>query len=158
MIKKIIKNENIENLKLAKTVVLNGKIGYCDTYDENESSIGVKEVKRIKKLDGTYINQELNGTPLCPSFERELGWGRRYANVQMLIGDTPIDMEHIDETKIVSMIGETQHEYYHQYSECTGYLWTVEKFKIGGHDLLQILRSNEGKYIHLEIELYDKRR
>lgn len=150
--------ENIENLKLAKTVVLNGKIGYCNTYDDNGSSIGVKEVKRVKKLDGTYIDQELNGTPLCPSFEEELGWGRRYANVQMLIGDTPIDMEHIDETKIVSMMGETEHEYYHKYSEYTGYLWTVEEFTIGGHDLLQILRSNEGKYIHLEIELYDKRR
>lgn len=150
--------ENIENLKLVKTVVLNGLIGYCDTFDENDYSIGVIEIKRIKKFDGTYTEQKVGGTPLCPKYEKELGWGHRYANVQMLIGDTPIDIEHIDETKIVSMMGEVDHDYYHSYSDYTGYLGTYEKFKVGGHDLLQILRSNQNKYIHLEIELFEKKR
>lgn len=150
--------ENIESLKLVTTVVLNGLIDYCDTHDEQDYAIGVKEIKKVKKFDGTYIEQVASQFPLCKNFEKELNWCRRYANVQMLIGDTPIDMEHIDETKIISMMGETTHEYYHSYSEYTGYLWTVENFKIGGHDLLQILQSNKGKYIHLEIELFDKKR
>lgn len=38
----------------------------------------------------------------------------------------------------------------------TGYLWTEEEFKCGGHDLLKILEGNMGKYIHIEIELYSR--
>lgn len=150
------KIEKPENLKLVKTVVLNGLIGYCDTYDDNGSSIGVKEIKRIKKLDGTYVEQVGMQFPLCKGFEEDIGFSSKYANIQMLIGDTPIDIEHIEETKIVSMMGEVEHEYYHTYSDYTGYLWTNEDFIVGGHDLLKILRSNEGKYIHLEIELFEK--
>lgn len=68
----------------------------------------------------------------------------------------PFDMDHIDETKIVSMEGITESEYYHRYSDYTGYLWTEEEFKCGGHDLLKILERNMGKYIHIEIELYSR--
>lgn len=150
--------ENVENLKLVKTFVLNGLIGTCNTYDENHYSIGIKDVRRVKRIDGTYIEQVVSECPLCKRFEDEIGWSNKYANVQMLIGDNPIDMEHLDETKIVSMMGEVEHDYYHSYSEYTGYLWTNENFKVGGHDLLKILSSNSGKYIHLEIELYEKRR
>ena len=38
------------------------------------------------------------------------------------------------ETKIVSMMGEVESQYYHRYSDLTGYLWTDEAFKCGGHD------------------------
>lgn len=51
---------------------------------------------------------------------------------------------------------ESLTEYYHRYSDYTGYLWTEEEFKCGGHDLLKILEGNMGKYIHIEIELYSR--
>ena len=54
------------------------------------------------------------------------------------------------------MEGLTESEYYHRYSDYTGYLWTEEEFKCGGHDLLKILERNMGKYIHIEIELYSR--
>jgi hypothetical protein len=37
------------------------------------------------------------------------------------------------------------------YSEITGYLWTDELLRIGGHDLLEELRSKVGKFCHLDI-------
>ena len=42
------------------------------------------------------------------------GWRGRYASIQMLTGDTPIDVDHIDETKVVSMMGEVESQYYHR--------------------------------------------
>ena len=97
-----------------------------------------------------------HGFAFSKEMESRCGWLDRYASIQMLTGDTPIDMDHIDETKIVSMEGITESEYYHRYSDYTGYLWTEEEFKCGGHDLLKILERNMGKYIHIEIELYSR--
>lgn len=37
------------------------------------------------------------------------------------------------------------------YSELTGYLYTDECLNIGGHDLLQELENNVGKYIIIEV-------
>src|SRR5437868_3327415 len=37
------------------------------------------------------------------------------------------------------------------YSEITGYLWTDENLMVGGHDLLDELRSHKGSFVHLEI-------
>ena len=81
----------------------------------------------------------------------------KYASIQILTGDTPIDMDHIDETKIVSMEGYVNSHYYHRYSDYTGYLWTEEGFKCGGHDIPKILESHMGEYIHMEIGLYERK-
>ena len=41
-----------------------------------------------------------------------------------------------------------------RYSEYTGYLWTDEDLNIGGHNLLEELKSSAGKWLILEVE-YD---
>jgi hypothetical protein len=38
------------------------------------------------------------------------------------------------------------------YSDYTGYLWTDEELMIGGHDLLEELKSFKGSFVHMEIE------
>jgi hypothetical protein len=43
-------------------------------------------------------------------------------------------------------------EFSHAYSEYTGYLWTTEELVVGGHDLINELKSYVGKFLHLEIE------
>lgn len=43
-------------------------------------------------------------------------------------------------------------EYYHQYSDLTGYLWTDERFKAGGHDLDIDDGSNVERDFKKEIE------
>jgi hypothetical protein len=146
-----------EEMKLVETIILNGIIAMCNTNDENYETIGVKTTQKVKRLNGEYIDTVVNGFPFTKVMEDKCGWGNKYASIQILTGDTPIDIDHIDETKIVSMMGEVDSEYYHTYSDYTGYLWTNEGFTCGGHDIPQILKSHMGEYIHMEIELYEKK-
>ena len=145
-----------ENYKLIDTIILNGIVGNCSTGDENYETIGVKRIEKVKRLNGEVKEIVVGEFPFTKEMEDKCGWSGKYASIQMLTGDTPIDVEHIDETKIVSMEGEVHSKYYHRYSDYTGYLWTEEGFKCGGHDIPEILQSFMGKYIHMEIELYDK--
>lgn len=145
-----------ENLKLRETIVLNGIVGLCRTGDENYETIGVQNIQKVKRLDGTEQTMVVGEFPLTKEMEHRIGWGSCYASIQMLTGNTPIDLDHIDETKVVSMMGLTKSHYYHRYSDLTGYLWTEEGFKCGGHDIYRILASHDGEYIHMEIELYDE--
>lgn len=148
-------NKFPEDFKRVNFIVLNGLIADCKTHDGCYETIGVVSETPIKTLDGgyTWVIKEF---PFSKNMEEEIGWGKKFASVQMLTGKTPIDMDHIEDTKIVSMMGEVEHEYYHEYSDYTGYLWTNEKFKCGGHDLIEILNSHRGEYIHLEIELFER--
>lgn len=145
-----------DNLKLYKTIILNGKIEYCSTHDENYKTIGVKSYNKIRRLNGEYTEIETGSFPFTQEMAEKCGWYHNYASIQMLVGDTPIDLDHIDETKIVSMMGEVESEYYHRYSDFTGYLWTKEEFICGGHDIPKILSSHIGQYIYMEIELYER--
>ena len=149
--------ETPENLKLRETIILNGIVGMCRTGDENYETIGVKTVQKVKRLNGTFEEKVVGQFPLTKEMEDRYNWRSSYASIQMLTGKTPIDMDHIDETKIVSMMGLVESHYYHRYSDYTGYLWTEEGFKCGGHDSPKILQSHMGEYIHMEIELYEKR-
>jgi len=145
-----------EDYRLVDTIILNGIVAMCDTHDENGSTVGVQVVQRVRRLNGEVKEKVVGSFPFTKEMEEKCGWLRRYASIQMLTGDTPIDVEHIDETKIVSMEGDVESKYYHRYSDYTGYLWTEEGFKCGGHDIRKILASYIGKYIHMEIELYEK--
>jgi hypothetical protein len=147
-----------ENLELSERIVLNGIVDDCRTGDEKDTTIGVKTYNSVKLLNGETITSVVGEFPLTKEIEDRVGWRGSYANIQMLFGRTPIDLEHIDETKIVSMMGDVTSVYYHNYSELTGYLWTTEKFTCGGHDIPKILRSHMGEYVHMEIELYRPKR
>lgn len=43
----------------------------------------------------------------------------------------------------------------HQYSEITGYLYTNEDAKVGGHDLIRELSSYEKKFVLMEVTVYE---
>lgn len=145
-----------ENYKLVDTIILNGIIGWCDTHDENDQTIGIKVIQKAKRLNGEIKETVVDSFPFTKEMEEKCGWRRKYASIQMLTGDTPIELDHIDETKIVSMEGDVDSYYYHRYSDYTGYLWTEEGFKCGGHDIPKILKSHIDEYVHMEIELYEK--
>lgn len=144
-----------QNMKLVNTIILNGIIDYCRTNDENEETIGVKTFQDVVRFNGDSQRIFTDSFPFTKEMEEKCGWGNKYASIQMLTGSTPIDLDNVDETKIVSMMGEVDSKYYHRYSDYTGYLWTVEGFKCGGHDIPEILESHKGEYIHMEIELYE---
>ncbi len=145
-----------DNLELYDTIVLNGLIGYCKTHDDNDETIGVKVIQRVRRLNGEEKDVIIDSFPFTVEMADRCEWGKSYASVQMLTGLTPIDMDHIDETKIVSMEGEVDSQYYHRYSSYTGYLGTEEEWKCGGHSIPGILLNHIGEYVHMEIELYKK--
>lgn len=60
--------------------------------------------------------------------------------------------EAIKHRALEQILGVAQAEYRVEYSEITGYLWTDENFKVGGHDMIERLRSHIGKYLLLEAE------
>ena len=148
---------NPENLKLKELIILNGIIGNCNTHDDNDYTVGIKTIQKVKRLNGTTEEVVTGEFPFTKEMEEKCQWLNSYASIQMLTGKTPIDIDHIDETKIVSMMGMIESDYYHCYSDYTGYLWTTEKFKCGGHDIPKILCSHMGEYIHMEIELYERK-
>ena len=145
-----------EGFELVDTIILNGIVGYCSTNDENDGTIGVKVVEKVRRLNGEVKETVVDSFPFTKEMENKCGWRNNYASIQMLTGDTPIDIQHIDETKIVSIEGDVESVYYHVYSDYTGYLWTTEGFKCGGHDIPKILSAHTGEYIYMEIELYKK--
>lgn len=55
-------------------------------------------------------------------------------------------------------MGIADTKYYHAYSDLTGYLWTTEKLKVGGHDVLEEIKGElsaaggSPRYIALRIE------
>jgi hypothetical protein len=65
-------------------------------------------------------------------------------------GKTRSDEEMIDGA-IREMLGFGEAEFRHAYSDITGYLWTDEDIRVGGHDLLEELKSQAGRYCLLEI-------
>ena len=76
----------------------------------------------------------------------------QYLSVRYFITDSPVAEDKLEEALVAYLIGAGDFGYRMYYSEATGYLWTDEDLMVGGHDLLAELKSNLGKYVHLEIE------
>lgn len=150
--------EKPENLKLVDTIILNGIVGLCRTHDENYESIGVKEIKKVVTFRGETIVKKDDGFPLTKNMADKIGWTDYFASVRFVTGKTPIDPTKVEETIIECFYGNAKGRYDHVYSDYTGYLWTEEKFIVGGHDIPKILYSHIGEYIHMEIELYEQKR
>lgn len=148
---------SVENMQFIDKIVLNGVVGYINTGDQNNSTIGIKNI--IKKV--TFKGEELidisTGFALTKEMEEKIDWTGCYASIRFVTGITQIDPTKVEETIIESYYGEADTFYEHLYSDFTGYLYTSEGFKIGGHDIPAILESYIDKYIHMEIDLYKEK-
>lgn len=141
-------------MKLLDTIVLNGLVGYVDTNDDNDNTIGVLDIRETVTFKGDVIVDEGKGFPLTKEMEARIGWRNVLVSIKFVISDNPINPLTVDEDVIKSYYGEVSSEYVHVYSAFTGYLWTDEGFKVGGHDIIGILSNYIDKYIHMEIEIY----
>lgn len=137
-------------------IVLNGKIADIEMIDDNDYCIGIKNIREIKTFSGKDYVDESGGFPMSFEMENRIGWRDKYANIHFYTSNSPIDPETVEEEYIKEVMGLAETEYKHHYSGYTGYLSTTEEFKVGGHDILEILRSNYGEYIHMEIELFKR--
>lgn len=75
--------------------------------------------------------------------------------VRYWILDKECSKNEAQERFIKTAMGAVDVEFSPRYSDLTGYLWTDESLEVGGHDLLQELKSAEGKYLILEIDVYN---
>lgn len=78
------------------------------------------------------------------------------ATVRYYTCDKEFEEDRADEYFIRSYYGDVYCDYSMHYSEYTGYLWTDEELRIGGHDLLQELYSHVGEYILIIAEVEER--
>jgi hypothetical protein len=139
-----------------ETIILNGKIGSVDTYDEAGTALGIIEEKIIKNFKGEEIKTIIGGYAIAPRMNKLCGYGK-FACVNFYISDNLIDNpEKVKEEFIESMVGGAEASYSHMHTSLTGYVGTRSDFKVGNHDMIKILRNYYGKYIHLEIKIFKK--
>lgn len=83
---------------------------------------------------------------------------RRYGNfltARYYISDREQSANALQKAFLSQVLGASRADYEVHYSEITGYLRTAETINIGGHNLLEELKTSLGKWLHLEIE-YNK--
>lgn len=90
--------------------------------------------------------------PLAQYLEEEIMF--KCVTVRYWITDAEVSLEDAQEAAVRQLYGDFRAEFCARYSELTGYLWTDEELKVGGHDLLNELYTNKGKWIILEISCH----
>jgi hypothetical protein len=76
----------------------------------------------------------------------------RFLSVRYFVTDKVIPADQVITEWLNMLEGVGRAEYDMHYSDITGYLWTDEELNVGGHDLLNELRSHISKYLHMEID------
>lgn len=89
--------------------------------------------------------------PLAELLDSEIY--KKQVSVRYFIANQPETRAQLIEGLIQKLYGDAHAIYQDAYSDYTGYLWTDEELKIGGHDLLSELRTHKGKYCYLEIDI-----
>lgn len=111
-------------------------------------------------LDTKSNNKELScidiweDEPLAEILEEEIS-GKQVC-LKYYISNKKLSLEDAEACFIRIIEGEVDAEYTMRYSEYTGYLWTDEEIKIGGHNLLEELKSNKDKYLILIVDICDR--
>jgi hypothetical protein len=95
--------------------------------------------------------------PLAKIIQDDMNYYGNYLSVRYYVYDGPEKDEHSLQEEFLNLLyGKGEAEYYIWYSEITGYLWTDERIKVGGHNLIKELYNNEGKMLWLEIDYNEK--
>ena len=84
----------------------------------------------------------------------ELKWmARKRVSVRYWITDKPCSINEASVAAMMTAMGDADVNLQSFYSEITGYLWTDEDLVVGGHDLLEELKSSAGKWLILEVRV-----
>lgn len=93
--------------------------------------------------------------PLAEEIKNLLGWRKTQVSVRYIVSNKALSENERLDVEILQSIGEGKAEFGAHYNELTGYLYTDEEFKIGGHDLIVELKSSIGKWLWLEIQIHN---
>lgn len=110
----------------------------------------VKESEYGENWEALFIGE--NTQPLAQIFE-ETFVGKQ-VTVRYWTSENEKTKEELQESVLRKLFGGVDAEYDDYYSEITGYLWTDEDINVGGHDLLNEIRSYVGRYILLEVDVH----
>jgi hypothetical protein len=96
----------------------------------------------------------LDGEPLVDQVEQFNG---KNITVRYWVSSTPLtSVEEADEQTLKQVMGFLDADISHSYSDVTGYLWTDEHLKVGGHNVLEEIwelcnngRWVDGKYVDI---------
>jgi hypothetical protein len=91
--------------------------------------------------------------PIAYEFEEKMQG--KQVSVRYWLSDSSKTKEELVENMVMAMVGAVDADYSDRYSDVTGYLWTDEELNIGGHDLLDELRSNVGRFVYMEIDVHN---
>lgn len=91
--------------------------------------------------------------PLAEVLEDEIAG--EIVTARYWITDEECSRDEAQEEALKRVMGCADCLYLSRYSEITGYLWTDEEINIGGHDLLAELARAIGKWLILEIDVYE---
>jgi len=117
------------------TEVYTGKLSLGEHYDD--------------ELDGILL---VNGEPLARTVQEGRDEYGKYLSVSYYITDQSVtDEDELQEAFLGRLDGLGEVDFDIRYSEITGYLWTDEELKVGGHDLIEELTSYVGKYLYLKV-------
>jgi len=89
--------------------------------------------------------------PLAEIVTDDIDRHGRYLTVRYWTAGTSRSDDDMIEGALRELLGAGEAEFRNAYSEITGYLWTDEDIKVGGHDLLEELKAQAGRYCLLEI-------
>lgn len=126
-------------VKTNRKMKTNTYTGYICLHDDGEAS------------DILFLSDV--SEPLAEAISDEIT--NREVSVRYWVSDVEKSKQELKEDTIKHLVGALEAEYYHRYSDYTGYLWTEEHLNIGGHNLLSEIRSYKGKYLHLEIDIHE---
>ena len=146
---------NPEDLSYVDSIIINGRIAWVD--HDHDRYIGIQEMKSIPTFAGEKI-VVTHEFAFSPDMENRIGWGRKAVSVRMAFADSEINPHTVKEDRILSYYGLLDKEFAPVYSDLSGYLWTEERFQVGGHDLLAIFKDHAGQWIHIEIDIYEPQR
>lgn len=108
----------------------------------------LKERPHRENDDALFIGEDL----LAEKIQEDIENFGKYLTVCYWISDKERSKAEINERFTALIFGESNAEYRDHYSDITGYLWTDEECNVGGHDLIEELKHNLGKYCILEVE------
>ena len=91
--------------------------------------------------------------PLCERLHEEISG--KNVTARYWVTEKEATKDQASASFLTEIMGVVDSEFGARYSEITGYLWTDEELRIGGHDLIVELSSYIGKWVILEIDIHE---
>lgn len=111
---------------------------FLESTETTQETVVFNGILKVDEYGEAYLLL-LNDLPFTEQAQYITG---KMVSIRYFISDKPMkSIEEAEVNLLKTLDGATDVEYLPRYSEYTGYLWTDEEFKVGGHDLLKELKA-----------------